>query len=136
MVILEVLTGQPPFPRHKEFAVMRRVIEGERPGRPQGTKGIWFTDDLWGTLEQCWLPKPKDRPTVEAILEHLAQVPARQPLPPSAPDNGVKADSDGELTLTMNGPGMLSHSIASPGLTLKLQGLGCHLLDCWLPVLM
>ena len=106
MVILEVLTGQSPFPRYKEFAVMRRVIEGERPGRPQGTKGRWFTDDLWGTLEQCWLPQPKDRPTVEAVLERLEQVPTQQPLSPSAPDSGVKTDSDHELTFTVNGPGM------------------------------
>ena len=71
MVILEVLSGEPPFARDKNFIVMRKVIEGERPQRPEGA---WFTDDLWGTLQQCWLPEPKDRPIVEAVLECLGQV--------------------------------------------------------------
>ena len=44
MVILEVLTGQAPFTPYKDFVVMRKVIEGHHPARPEGT---WFTDDLW-----------------------------------------------------------------------------------------
>jgi serine/threonine protein kinase len=96
MVILEVLSGEPPFPRDKEFIVMRKVIEGERPERPSG---VGFTDDLWGTLEQCWLPKPDDRPTIEAVLEHLGQVSNNsQPLPPTSKD--VETDGDNSVSTT------------------------------------
>jgi len=85
MVILEVLSGQAPFTRYKEFVVMRKVIEGERPGRPEGAEGVWFTDDFWRMLENCWSSQPKDRPTVEAILERLERASTVwQPLPPSA----------------------------------------------------
>ena len=59
MVILEVLTGKPPFPNYNGMVVMRKVIEGERPGRPQGEEEVWFTDDLWEVLEQCWSPQPE-----------------------------------------------------------------------------
>jgi serine/threonine protein kinase len=44
MVILEVLSEAPPFARDKDFIVMRKVIEGERPERPEGAR---FTDNLW-----------------------------------------------------------------------------------------
>ena len=71
MVILEVLSGQAPFARYKEFVVMRKVMDGERPERP---KEVLLTDDLWGTMELCWLPQPERRPTVAAVLECLERV--------------------------------------------------------------
>ena len=95
---------------------MRRVIEGERPGRPQGGEGVWFTDGLWGTLEQCWLPQPKDRPTVETIHECLDQVPAWQPLPLSAEDD-IETDTDDESTFTAGDPGVFHHPITGTVLT-------------------
>ena len=68
MVILEVLSGQDPFPCDNGVTVMRKVLDGERPERP---KEVWFTDDLWGTLKQCWSSKSGTRPAVKAILECL-----------------------------------------------------------------
>ena len=68
MVIYEVLSGQVPFARDKNWIVVPKVIQGERPERPEGA---WFTDDLWKTLQQCWSPSPQDRPTVEAVLDCL-----------------------------------------------------------------
>jgi len=95
MVILEVLTGQPPFSRYREPTVAMKIISGERPKRPQGVKAVWFTDDLWGMLEQCWSPQPKARPTAEAILGHLERDSmAWKPLPPTA-DDDFQADGDG-----------------------------------------
>jgi serine/threonine protein kinase len=63
MLILEVPSGEPPFARDKDFMVMRKVIGGERPERQEG---VWFTDDLWKTLELCWLPQP-----VNALVSKL-----------------------------------------------------------------
>jgi len=83
--VLEVLTGQPPFPHYNDITVMRRVIDGERPMRPQGLESVWFTDDLWGMLERCWSPQLNVRPTAEAILGHLERASmAWRPLPPMA----------------------------------------------------
>ena len=75
MVILEVLSGKVPFTRDcNELMVMQKVLEGERPGRPQGAEGLRFANELWGTLQKCWLPRPTDRPTVEEVLECLNYV--------------------------------------------------------------
>ena len=94
MVILEVLTGRPPFPHYSDITVVRKVVDGERPMRPQGPGRVWFTDDLWGMLERCWSPQPKVRPTAEAILGHLerASMGWRQLLP--TVDDDFRADSD------------------------------------------
>ena len=58
----------------KEYIVMRKVLEGERPGIPGGTDGVWFTDDLWGMVNRCWTTQPENRPSVEAILDCLEGV--------------------------------------------------------------
>ncbi|KAF9646821.1 kinase-like protein, partial [Thelephora ganbajun] len=50
MVIYEVLTSQVPFKPFHHYIVIRKVIEGEHPGRLGGPEGVWFTDDLWQTL--------------------------------------------------------------------------------------
>ena len=102
MVILEVLTGQAPFPRCTGIVVARKVVDGERPERPQGPEAVWFTDDLWETLGKCWSPKPKVRPSVEVVLELLERDSmAWQPLPPVAVDD-FQSDSDDELVFTVS----------------------------------
>ena len=98
MVILEVLSGQAPFAGDRDYIVMRKVIDGGRPERPEGA---WFKDVLWATLEGCWLPQPEDRPTIEAVLECLGPLSlAWQPLPHSA-DGDVKRDfNDSRSTMS------------------------------------
>ena len=102
MVILEVLTGQAPFPCCNTLVVMRKIIKGERPGRPQGPEAVWFADDLWGMLEQCWSHTPKLRPTVEDALKCLEQgLETWKPLPLSA-DSDPQMDSDDDSASTIS----------------------------------
>ena len=100
MVILEVLSGKPPFSGDSGLVVMRKVIEGERPGRPGGKEEVWFTDNLWEILEQCWLPQPERRPAIEAVLECLERgSTVWQPLPPDSDDH-AQSDSDDQSDFT------------------------------------
>ena len=71
MVVLEVLTGKYPFSQCDNLEVMKKIIERKHPHRPTGPEAVWFTDDLWAMLEQCWSHKPEERPTVDDILECL-----------------------------------------------------------------
>jgi len=96
MVILEVLSGKPPFSGDSGVIVMRKVIEGERPGRPEGKEEVWFTGDLWETLEQCWLPQPQRRPEIDGVLQCLRRGSAAwQPLLPDS-DDDAQSDSDAD----------------------------------------
>ena len=100
MVILEILTGRVPFPCCNTTAVIRKVVNRERPDRPQGPEAVWFTDALWGLLKRCWSPQPELRPTVAGVLEYLEQGSATwEPLSLSA-DNHSQVDSNDELTFT------------------------------------
>ena len=56
MLIYEVLSGKIPFSQHHGYAVIVR---------PQGAHRIWFTNEVWDTLEHCWDPIPGDRPRIK-----------------------------------------------------------------------
>ena len=94
MVVLEVLSGQPPLASDKDFVVMRKVMEGERPRRPGGSGGAWFTDDLWRMLELCWTAQPDGRPSIEAVLECLERVSGTWKPPSQQVGEGVGANRD------------------------------------------
>lgn len=94
MVIYEVLSGQKPFARCREPAVIRKVINGERPERPQG---VWFVDDVWEMVERCWESQPELRPDVKHILQCLEWVPERlQPPSPHTRDGGETDTTDSD----------------------------------------
>ena len=86
MVIYEVLSGKFPFAPYREYVVMRKVIEGERPERPEGVEGGRFTDYLWHTLQLCWAQEPKGRPTIGEVLDCLGPVPKGWKPPPPSTD--------------------------------------------------
>ena len=116
MVILEALTGEIPYKRFKDIVVMRMVIGGKRPERPEWPEGAWFTEDIWDILEKCWSPQPKDRPSVGAVLELLGYASkAWRPLT-SAAEHEAPMDTD-EMCPSMRYPCMSFHCIS--GVTLK-----------------
>ncbi|KAF9787364.1 kinase-like domain-containing protein [Thelephora terrestris] len=66
MVVYEVISGHPPFHEDIKMAVLKKVVDGDRPRREKG-----FADHLWNTLEQCWMPQPSERPSIEDVLQCL-----------------------------------------------------------------
>ena len=74
MVIYEVLSGRAPFLRYHGYAVVVRILKGERPVRPRGGEGGWFTNDIWSILERCWQSSPGDRPSIKSVLQGLEEV--------------------------------------------------------------
>ena len=70
MVMLEVLSGEPPFARDTDIIIQHKITQGERPERPREAQ---FSDALWRIVERCWSPQPNDRPTAKAVLECLGQ---------------------------------------------------------------
>jgi serine/threonine protein kinase len=87
MVIYEVLSGRVPFSQFGPYIVIWKVMDGERPERPKGVEGAWFTNELWQMLTRCWATQPESRPSVAAVLECLERV-SRDPGPPSLQGDG------------------------------------------------
>jgi len=82
MLIYEVLSGKVPFYRHHGYAVVVKVLRGERPGKPKGVNGTWLTNEVWGILERCWKHTPGDRPGIKDVLQCLRNA-SRSWTPPS-----------------------------------------------------
>lgn len=97
MVIYEVLASQAPFKPWKNHIVIQKVTNGERPGRPEGVKRMWFTDDLWKMLGLCWETQAKCRPSIEDVGECLERGSSTwKSLPPQVNEsvNGDENDLD------------------------------------------
>ena len=47
MVTYAVLGGQKPYAPCEGSALIRKVLDGERPGRPRGDEGRLLTDGIW-----------------------------------------------------------------------------------------
>jgi len=92
MVVYEVLSGRIPFSPSTLFAVIRKVLEGQRPVRPQAEEGKLFTDAIWRLLELCWKRRPGDRPSARAILLCFEGNPPSA-WPSSNPDGGDQRDA-------------------------------------------
>ncbi|KAF9452803.1 TKL/TKL-ccin protein kinase [Macrolepiota fuliginosa MF-IS2] len=76
MAILELLTGQHPFPeRKRDAAVIRAVIDCVQPRRPSDPNvQRWLTDELWSVMQQCWSRVILSRPTMEFVAVELQKM--------------------------------------------------------------
>ena len=100
MVVYEVLSERVPFYRCGKMAISWKVLKGDRPERPQGAEGVWFTDDLWEVLGHCWVPQPGDRPNIKDILECLESV-SRSWTPPTVPSTTGSLTREFSDTITV-----------------------------------
>ncbi|KAF9780779.1 kinase-like domain-containing protein [Thelephora terrestris] len=98
MVAYETLTNRVPFYDCASNMFIFRVLNGERPKRPQGTQGIWFTDDIWNILEDCWRHNPSDRPSAEDVLYCFEVSQCRNPPSQVVVHPPMSNRSDGERT--------------------------------------
>ena len=71
IVIYKVLSGLMLFYQCTNWSIPAKVVRGDRPGRPEGVEGVWFTDGVWEALKHCWVPQPKNRWSVEDVLQCL-----------------------------------------------------------------
>ena len=85
MVIYEVLSGRAPFAPLKSPLATQKVLEGERPKRPEGEERTSFTDGIWEMLEHCWKHQPNERISAEVVLQCLEGTPLLPPLNQLAP---------------------------------------------------
>jgi len=46
-------------------------MEGVRPKKPEEAKQLGFSNELWETVELCWLEDRDSRPDVGGILSSL-----------------------------------------------------------------
>lgn len=101
MVIYEVLTGLTPFAPFRPPVVIRKVLDGERPRRPQGEEGSPFTDNVWRVTELCWQAQPDDRRSAKVVLLGLEGDPSALRLS-SDMEEGEETDAGYQSDTTAN----------------------------------
>ena len=107
MVIYEILSGQTPFAPSNAPVIIRKVLDGERPERPQGSNGKFFTDNVWRVVQRCWESQPRDRASVEAVV--LVLEGNQTPLRPSPNvDGDAEMENDDQSDITASDSGMFS----------------------------
>jgi len=57
--------------RERDILVVKAIVEGIRPKKPEGVTRLGFSDELWRTVELCWLQDRNARPGTEEILSGL-----------------------------------------------------------------
>jgi len=54
-----------------DILAVNAIMEGVRPIKPERAKQLGFNDELWRTVELCWLEDRNARPGVGDILSCL-----------------------------------------------------------------
>ncbi|KAF9789248.1 kinase-like domain-containing protein, partial [Thelephora terrestris] len=72
MVVYEVLSGNSPYRHIKcEELLMNAIMNGYRPKKPETAESLGFTNELWRSLQRCWLADASARPDVRTMLSHI-----------------------------------------------------------------
>ena len=68
----QVLCGHHPYLEiQSDIMAVHAIVEGVRPKKPEAAKRLGFSNELWRTVEICWLEDRNARPGVEDILSCL-----------------------------------------------------------------
>lgn len=70
----QVLTGKRPFLPRRNAGIMRAVISGERPAKPENAEGIGMTEAVWDFLRECWREDRTARPNILDALRKLCDI--------------------------------------------------------------
>ena len=70
-----MFTGKVPFPDNKaSTAVMKKILDGERPPRPPKGKRLGLSDDLWEVVQSSSAHDVEERPPVSTFLDILEEI--------------------------------------------------------------
>ncbi|CAE6413994.1 unnamed protein product [Rhizoctonia solani] len=78
MLCLEVLTGLPPFSKHRlDGQVIAALIQGNLPERPEPWEAMYqrgLSDEMWKLMNQCWEWKPIARPEMRTLASEVRKL--------------------------------------------------------------
>ena len=68
----QVFTNKVPFHEcTRDVTVIRKVMSGERPARPNGPEAVGLSDAIWRVMKRCWRKDPSTRASVQDVLDGL-----------------------------------------------------------------
>ena len=103
LISLQVLSGKQPWSEfRRDSAVVLRLADGHKPGRPESRT---LNDLHWNLIQHCWSPT-EERPTAEAMIptiqQFLSSCPQSPPLRDLLQSWSGQADLGAELSLPLS----------------------------------
>ena len=74
--IVQVLTGDIPFPNLRVTELTLNVVQGVHPPKPENASAIGLSDILWRFIQRCWDGDIESRPKVSRVASHLEKAAA------------------------------------------------------------
>ncbi|KAI0938508.1 hypothetical protein AcV5_000176 [Taiwanofungus camphoratus] len=75
MVMWEVFSGRVPFSEYQlEAQVIRKVLQGQRPERPDKGTVPDLSHNIWSIMEACWYSDWRRRPHIAVIVRDLQRL--------------------------------------------------------------
>ena len=74
--VVQVLTGDIPFPELRMAEISLNVVQGVRPPKPEKASDIGFSDSLWRFVQSCWDGDLELRPKVGRVVSQLERAAA------------------------------------------------------------
>ncbi|EMD31549.1 hypothetical protein CERSUDRAFT_162781 [Gelatoporia subvermispora B] len=97
ITIWEIYTNQIPFHNSRiDGTVMRSILSGQRPSRPEREASNGLDDDLWSLLQVCWSDQRSKRPSIRSVLYCMTRAP------------------EGSYSKYRVQPNLLHHTVAQP----------------------
>ncbi|KAF9645557.1 kinase-like protein [Thelephora ganbajun] len=71
MVVVEIFTGNIPFPDVPNLNVYSMVMKGKRPPKPADASKLGLSSAAWKLVKDCWNKKRDKRPDMQYVALHL-----------------------------------------------------------------
>ena len=68
MLVIEVLTGKPPFEGCSEPGAACKILRGDRPELAQNAGDVDLTDPMRDLIKRCWHENPTERPEIGKVV--------------------------------------------------------------------
>ena len=68
MLVIEVLTGKPPFEGCSEPGAACKILRGDRPELAQNAGDVDLTDPMRDLIKRCWHENPTERPEIGEVV--------------------------------------------------------------------
>ena len=68
MLVIEVLTGKPPFEGCSEPGAACKILRGDRPELVQNAGDVDLTDPMRDLIKRCWHENPTERPEIGKVV--------------------------------------------------------------------
>jgi len=70
-VVIEIFTGNLPFPDLSDLNVYLVVVKGKRPPRPTDALKLGLSSGAWKLVQDCWNKKQYERPDMQYVAHRL-----------------------------------------------------------------